>query len=377
MQMLVVLGVVLGLASVAQAATQTLYFHQSDTPLPVPGGSANFLLDAVAPSTSPPIVEERVIGAGGSADFPTFLSAPFAADATLLPIASVRLNLSANQKMKGCAVVGAELFHVDGTGALASIGSADATNATIVPGKSGGTVGFFPTTLEFPVTSAGVLAGEGVAVVPTLGNQCSISRRLFLAYDGFYAPSRVRFQCCFTTAAKCAAKKLKATAKLATCLLGFEAKNAAKGVPIDPVKLASCSEKFGSEFVKLDGRGGCLVTGDDVVIGPKATDVVADLATALNPNAPLGQSRCQTTKLKAASKATSCLVALEAKAAEKGQFLEPDATKAAKCRTALATAFTKAEAKDTCDTTADAATTQSTIDAFASDVASTLACPCP
>lgn len=100
-----VLSFLLGFLGPAHAQTQDFFFHYGASPLPIPGGTSNFFLDMTAPLDVPPLVDEHVLGQFQVQALPTFASAPFASARTLLPIASVRLNLSADKKMKHCARV--------------------------------------------------------------------------------------------------------------------------------------------------------------------------------------------------------------------------------------------------------------------------------
>lgn len=92
---------VIGLATSAYGQTQRLFLHHSDAPISVPGGTANFFLDSLAPTATVPTVEQTIVAPGGTQGFPTFISVPFPTDTTVWPVASVILNLSANQKRRG------------------------------------------------------------------------------------------------------------------------------------------------------------------------------------------------------------------------------------------------------------------------------------
>lgn len=375
-----VLTFVIGLATSAHGQTQTFFLHHSDTPVSVPGGTTSFFLDELAPTTLLPTVEQQVVAPGDTQSFPTFISVPFAADTTLWPIASVVVNLSANQKMRGCADLNTDLFKVDG-GGTTPIGSAAFSGTTIFQGHAGGTTSEASQRIEFAVTDPSILAGQGIALTTTVTNQCSIQRRLFFAYDGLYdeilTPTRVRFQCCFTRAATCGAAKIKVVARSAACLLGLEAKQAGKGVALDPVKAQGCRDKLGKVFGRLEHRGGCITVGDALPITAKIDAFVADVASELAPTGPPNKNSCQGAKIKAASSAAACLLALDAKRAAKGQFLDPDPSKVDQCRSTLLSIFGKRESKGTCATSGDAAAIQDKVGAFVTDLTSTLACPCP
>ena len=374
MRLVLALALLLALPPTAHAQTQTFYLHHSDTPVAIPGGTTQSFLDALAPTNTTPLVDEHIVASGNSASFPTFTAPAFASDTTLSPIASVRLQLGVNAKVRGCANITAEVFSVDGSGALTSIGSQTVTNSDVLQASAGGTVGTGFHRLEFPISDTSILTGESIAVASSFGNGCGINRRVFFAYDGTTAPARVRFQCCFTVAARCAESKLKAVGGGAACLLGVNAKAAGHGDPVDPEKAAKCSTKLTDAFTKADDKGGCIATGDGPAHTAATEAFVNTLAAALRPS--MAESRCQAGKIKLAGTAAKCLLALEAKAARNGNFLEPDLTKAAKCRTKLELGFAKLELKGPCDTTGDAAATLDAINAFETDEASALACPC-
>jgi hypothetical protein len=367
-------ALLLALTHTAHAQTQTFYLHHGAAPVAVPGGTTQSFLDALAPTNPTPLVDEHVVASGNSATFPTFTAPAFAADTTLLPIASVRLQLGTNAKIRGCADISTELFRVDGGGGLTSIGTHTATDSDVLQASAGGTVGTGAHRLEFPISGNSILTGQSIAVASSLTNGCGINRRIFFAYDGATAPARVRFQCCFTTAARCAEAKLKGVGSGAACLLGVAAHRASHGDALDPEKRAKCTFKLTTIFEKADAKGGCVATGDGATHATATETFADDLTADLDPVG--GESRCQSGKLKLAAKVAACLLKLQAKAAHKGEFLDPDPTAVAKCRSAIELGFPKLELKGPCDTTDDAAATLATIDAFVTDEASVLACPC-
>jgi hypothetical protein len=80
---------------------------------------------------------------------------------------------------------------------------------------------------------------------------------------------------------QCAGAKIKAVGKKAKCLLGLEAKEAAKGVAPDPAKVQKCQDKLVSAFTKAEAKGGCTTTGDAAAIEAKVDAFVADVADEL------------------------------------------------------------------------------------------------
>ena len=378
MTAVLVLCLLLGFLAPAYAQTEDFFFHHSGTPVTVPGGTTNFFLDMTVPLDVTPLVDEHVLDTNQAQALPTFISMPFGSGATLLPIASVLLNLSANQKMRHCARITTQLFKVDGTGALTAIGAASVLNGDVSQGKAGGTVGFTPVRVEFQVTDNVVPTGNGFQLNTAVENDCTTNRHVFFAYDSLQATSRLRFQCCFTTHAKCAAAKIKAASKKAACLFALANKEANKGQAADPAKIQKCKDALTTAFTKLEAKGNCITTGDAVSIEAGIDSYTADVGAALNPGAPTSSNKCQALKIKAASTKTTCLLGLKAKAAATGNIMEPlDPNKFAKCVEKFSTAFSKLETKGGCVTSGDAGAIESKTDAFVDGIAGALACPCP
>ena len=373
-----VLCLLLGFVVPAHAQTEDFFFHHSVTPVVIPGGTTNSFLDMTAPLDVTPLVDEHVLDSNQAQALPTFNSMPFGSGATLPPIASVRLNLSANQKMRHCARLTTQLFKVDATGALTAIGAASVLNGDVSQAKAGGTVGFTPVRVEFQVTDSVVPAGNGIQLNTAVENDCTTNRHVLFAYDSLKATSRLRFQCCFTTQAKCASAKIKAASKKAACLLALVSKEAGKGQVADPAKIQNCEDAFTTAFAKLEAKGNCITAGDAASIEAGIDGYIGDVGTELDPGAPTSSNKCQALKIKAASAKTTCLLGLKAKAAATGNILEPlDPKKFAKCVEKVSRAFSKLEAKGGCVTSGDAGAIESKVDAFVDGIAAALACPCP
>ncbi len=158
---------------------------------------------------------------------------------------------------------------------------------------------------------------------------------------------------------KCQSAKLKAAGKKISCLLSLESKEASKGDPKDPAKVAKCIGKYTSAFTKAEGGDDCSTPGDTAEIEAKIDLIVAEIDAALS-------KKCQGSKLKAAGKKASCLLGLESKQASKGGSIDP--AKLAKCLGKYTTAFSKAEAKPPCGTTGDVADIEARIDALVGDI---------
>jgi hypothetical protein len=378
MRIVLALSFALALPGLTHAQTQSYFLHHSAVPVTIPGGSTTTFLDDLVP-TEPLLAtaEEQILPSGNTGTFSTFIAPAFGSDTTLLPIASVRVNLSANQKMRACATLAASLSRLDASGTPTAIGSASIAGVTVAQGKSNGTVATDTQRIEFGVTDPSILTGQSIAVTASITNACNANRRVFFSYDAQNAAAQVRFQCCFTTAAKCAEKKIKAVGTKAYCFAKLYAAAIARAEPTDPAKLAKCSASFDGNFTKAEAHGSCPTVGDAAALEVATDALTTALQSALAPLNPLLPNKCQSAKLKAAGQLAQCLSKFEAKAAGKGQFLEPDPVGIQKCHDHLTQAFSKAEAKLLCDTVADAATIDGMIDAFANGVASQLACPCP
>jgi hypothetical protein len=378
MRAVLVLCFLLGFLAPAHAQTQDFFFHHSATPVTIPGGTTNSFMDMIVPPDVTPLVDEHVLGQNQAQALPTFTSAPFGSDGVLLPIASVRLDLSANQKMRHCARVTTQLFKIDGTSALTPIGAGFALNADLSQAQAGGTLGFTPLRIEFQLSNTTIPTGSGIVLNTAVENDCKINRHMFFAYDSLSAASRLRFQCCFSTQAKCAAAKIKAVGKKASCLLALDSKVAGAGVAADPTKIQKCKDTLATAFDKLEAKGNCITSGDASTIEAVVDGFTADVDADLNPTGPPSANKCQAGKIKAAATKTSCLLGLKAKAAGTGNILEPlDPVKFTKCVEKYTTAFSKLEDKGGCATSGDAATIEGKIDTFVDGTGTALACPCP
>jgi hypothetical protein len=79
----------------------------------------------------------------------------------------------------------------------------------------------------------------------------------------------------------CQAYKITASAKKAKCLLIIKAKEAAYGVPVDPLKAQRCRDKFAAKFAGLELKYNCDTTGDAAAIEAKVDAYVEDVATEI------------------------------------------------------------------------------------------------
>jgi hypothetical protein len=183
---------------------------------------------------------------------------------------------------------------------------------------------------------------------------CAVSLAISILFLGLSGTALAQNQC--------AAAKIRAAGKKAKCLLSLEAKEAKTSTAPDSLKVQRCKDKLSATFSTNETNGGCLTTGDADEIEDKVDAFVADVDGELYSG---GVDACAWAKLKAAGKEAACLLGLMAKAAANGNA--PDATKVARCKEKLLTAFTKAETKGGCNTTGDAADIDNKVDAFVVD----------
>lgn len=64
---------------------------------------------------------------------------------------------------------------------------------------------------------------------------------------------------------KCAAAKLKATAKKTLAKFKCTAKGVAKDIAVDPACFAKAETKFSEAFAKAEAKGGCATSGDALI----------------------------------------------------------------------------------------------------------------
>ncbi|HLY37574.1 MAG TPA: endo alpha-1,4 polygalactosaminidase [Candidatus Binatia bacterium] len=171
-----------------------------------------------------------------------------------------------------------------------------------------------------------------------------------------------------TPAQVCASGKIKAAGKAAACLLNADARGA-RGQTVDAATLQACRDKLEAplhgDFARAEARGGCLTTGDAGTIEGKIDAFVDDVDGTLAVGTP---NVCQSAKLRAAARETSCLLGLRAKAAT-GTTL--DSSRVQRCKDRLggpAGTFTREDAGGGCATNGDAGTIEDKVDAFVDDV---------
>jgi FG-GAP-like repeat len=169
---------------------------------------------------------------------------------------------------------------------------------------------------------------------------------------------------------RCAASKLGAAAKSASCLLGLESREARSGKAPDPTRSERCRTKLARGFSRAESRRPCLTSGDAPATQMRVDAFVAGLDDALSVGTP---NSCQASKLRASAKAVRRLLRLHAKAARKGAPADPSRVQAS--RDKLGAAFAKAERKPVCSTSGDAPAIADAIAAFVAEVDALLAGP--
>jgi len=166
----------------------------------------------------------------------------------------------------------------------------------------------------------------------------------------------------------CQGAKIKDAGKKASCLAGLQAKVAASGGTVDPLKVAKCDAKVSAAYDKLEAKPGCHTTGDKGAIESKVdafvNDLVSELAVGTLPNT------CQGAKIKDAGKKAQCVTGLQAKVAAAGGTIDP--LKLAKCQAKVSAAYDKLEAKPGCNTTGDKGAIEAKVDSFTDDLKSEL-----
>ena len=206
----IVTGLALTLSiQAATAQTRAFHFHQSVTPVTVPGGTTTTYLDEVA-STSPTVqaLQSAVIAQGAVGIFPRFVATANVGDGLLGPIVFAHLFLSSNQIMKsagvGCADVTVQLERLDAGGLSTPIGGGTLTSQIVPQGGQGGLAGFQEFVIELDALNDRFLAnGEAIAATVSVKNNCTANRRVNLTFDGTPAPTRIDFITLDPLVAKC------------------------------------------------------------------------------------------------------------------------------------------------------------------------------
>jgi hypothetical protein len=229
--------------------------------------------------------------------------------------------------------------------------------------------------LEFGLEDAerNVAAGEAFVLSATTTNNCSNNRHVFLAYDSSQALSRLTFQCCLSTASKCAATKIKRAGDKGGAKLKCHTKAVAKDEPLDAECLTKAEAKLAEAFAKAEAKGGCPTVGDAAVIEAVVDAFVGDVSSMLVQGS--GPSKCTSRKLGGAGKLFDARATCESKAI--GKDLDVDPACLAKADAKFAATFAKAEESADClAPIGDAAAVQSAAETAVADIVALLRCVC-
>jgi hypothetical protein len=82
---------------------------------------------------------------------------------------------------------------------------------------------------------------------------------------------------------KCQSLKIKATGTKTKCRLAQEARAAARGLPVDPVRVMKCISKFDNAFAEAEAQHHCTTTSDASDIEDTVDAFVVDVVTELTP----------------------------------------------------------------------------------------------
>lgn len=178
-----------GLVFVCPTQREAFFFHQSASPVPVPGGTATLVLDQNSPAAGPPVSDTRPLARDATEVFGPFTGTALGADTTLPDSIAVTLAIGSNQNMRGCADLVVELMRVDGTGALTPLATVTGED---VPQIVGGLVPRIQLNGTLPGATT-IAAGESIAATMSLTNGCSTNHGVTFSYDGDGALSRIDF----------------------------------------------------------------------------------------------------------------------------------------------------------------------------------------
>jgi hypothetical protein len=174
----------------------------------------------------------------------------------------------------------------------------------------------------------------------------------------------------FAQESKCTSGKLKSAGKKAAGRGKCYVKGVSKGVAPDPACLSKATDAFAKGFSKAEAKADCIAaTGDQAAIEAKVDAFIDSLRDTVNGGAP-GPSKCDSKKFSAATKKAAAKAGCQAKAAKKGEAVDPACLQKAEGK--FTTAVGKAEGGDDCTSTGQAATLENAVDAFIADLVAEL-----
>lgn len=261
---LIVTGLTVVLAAgIASAQSEAFYFHQSVTPVTVPGGTSTTYLDTIEPTGSTvQVVSTPTAASGGTVVLPRFIATTATADALLGPIVFAHLNLSANQRMVktgvGCADITVNVEKLDSNGVGTVITTGTALAQDVPQGGMSGATNFSEFAIEMePLLDNHIDAGQSIAVTVSVTNNCTTGRLVRLALDATQALTRVDFFALNPLVGKCLDASDKELAKYLKGRLGA---------------LEKCDDAI---------NDGSLPPATDCLTEPKTADKLAKLLVKL------------------------------------------------------------------------------------------------
>ena len=149
----------------------------------------------------------------------------------------------------------------------------------------------------------------------------------------------------------CAAAKMKAAGRYGQGLLACNAVATRQDEMVDPLCTASAAGKLEDAFQRAEDGGGCATQSDAGAIEDGVSGDIDTVLSALAPD-PTDQARaCAASKMKAAGKHYSSLLACYAKGAKRSEG--PDPVCPTKVLAKLISSYQKADARGGCTVTDD------------------------
>jgi len=175
-----------------------------------------------------------------------------------------------------------------------------------------------------------------------------------------------------TPARRCAAGKLKATARKAHAKLDCHSTAALDHMPVESTCLMKAESAFSGKWERLQASGGCLTANDENPVESRVNRFVDDVVAGLtgSPEGALlgtiGGQRCAAAKLRAASKKARGKLLCGANGVNRGPLVE--ATCLDREETRFGARWDAAELRGGCATTHDETAVEGKVDALVDDV---------
>jgi len=166
---------------------------------------------------------------------------------------------------------------------------------------------------------------------------------------------------------KCTAKELTAAGKKAGGKAKCWSKATAKGVAVDTACLMGAETKFSGAYMKAQGKGDCVNSTAAGTVETQVDTFITDLVTEIDGGTGTpAMSKCSSKEIAAAGKKAGGLIKCYAKAVGKGVAVDSACTGAA--MTKFGTAWGKATAAGTCNTTVTQTTIENKVDTFVTNL---------